>query len=151
MSEPKKAVLFLCSGNYYRSRFAEVLFNDHAEKVGLDWRAESRGLALEFGLDNIGPMSRHTIERLVELGIQHDHYLRSPMNVSEDDLARADLIVALKEVEHRPMLERRFPPWVERVEFWHVHDLDCATAEDALPDIERKVVDLVSRLAGGGL
>ena len=43
----EKTVLFLCTGNYYRSRFAEVLFNSVAGKMGLPWRASSRGLALE--------------------------------------------------------------------------------------------------------
>jgi protein-tyrosine phosphatase len=43
----EKTVLFLCTGNYYRSRFAEVLFNSVAGTMGLPWRASSRGLALE--------------------------------------------------------------------------------------------------------
>ena len=37
-----KTVLFLCTGNYYRSRFAEELFNHHAERAGDDWIAQSR-------------------------------------------------------------------------------------------------------------
>jgi protein-tyrosine-phosphatase len=43
----EKNILFLCTGNYYRSRFAEVLFNSVAGKMGLPWQAYSRGLALE--------------------------------------------------------------------------------------------------------
>jgi protein-tyrosine-phosphatase len=35
----EKTVLFLCTGNYYRSRFAEVLFNSVAGKMGLLWQA----------------------------------------------------------------------------------------------------------------
>ena len=31
-----KAVLFLCSGNYYRSRHAEAVFNHRAAAAGLD-------------------------------------------------------------------------------------------------------------------
>jgi protein-tyrosine phosphatase len=46
----EKTVLFLCTGNYYRSRFAEVLFNSVADRMGLPWRASSRGLALEHHL-----------------------------------------------------------------------------------------------------
>lgn len=37
----EKAVLFLCTGNYYRSRFAECLFNSVAGKMGLLWAATS--------------------------------------------------------------------------------------------------------------
>ena len=37
-----KGVLFLCTGNYYRSRFAEVLFNSVAGQMGLPWRAHRR-------------------------------------------------------------------------------------------------------------
>jgi hypothetical protein len=40
-------ILFLCTGNYYRSRFAEILFNWHARQRGLRWTADSRGLALD--------------------------------------------------------------------------------------------------------
>ena len=49
----EKTILFLCTGNYYRSRFAEVLFNSLADRMGMPWRASSRGLALERGVDNV--------------------------------------------------------------------------------------------------
>ena len=45
----KKSVLFLCTGNYYRSRFAEIYFNSVAVKMGLSWRAFFRALALWNG------------------------------------------------------------------------------------------------------
>ncbi len=52
-----KKILFLCTGNYYRSRFAEQLFNHLAIKRGLDWEANSRALALEKGTKNVGAIS----------------------------------------------------------------------------------------------
>jgi len=61
-----KTVLFLCTGNYYRSRFAEELFNHHAERAGLDWTAQSRGLALERGAHNVGPISPVALHGLKE-------------------------------------------------------------------------------------
>ena len=66
MSE--RVVLFLCTGNYYRSRFAECLFNAVAAKPGLPWRARSRGLALERGAGNVGPMAATAVRILRELG-----------------------------------------------------------------------------------
>jgi protein-tyrosine phosphatase len=67
--------------------------------------------------------------------------------VCEEDLAAADHIIAVKEAEHRPLVERKFPKWRDRIEYWHVHDLDCATPDEAMPCLEREVLRLVERLA----
>src|SRR5437762_1480850 len=108
----EKTVLFLCTGNYYRSRFAEVLFNSVAGKMGLPWRASSRGLALERGVNNVGPMAVSAVKALESLGVRAAEAIsRSPAQVTTDDLERAALIVALKQVEHLPLLQERFPAW----------------------------------------
>jgi protein-tyrosine phosphatase len=142
-----RTVLFLCTGNFYRSRFAEVLFNAVAAETALGWRADSRGLGVELGWANVGPMSRSAVERLAALGIRSDACLRPPLPVDDDDLRRAHLVVALKEAEHRPLLQRKHPSWAERVEYWHVHDLDCAPAHEALVILETEVRALAARLA----
>ena len=41
-------ILFICTGNYYRSRFAEAVFNHYSEAHVLPWRAFSRGLAIHL-------------------------------------------------------------------------------------------------------
>ncbi|HVT30047.1 MAG TPA: low molecular weight phosphatase family protein [Lacipirellulaceae bacterium] len=143
-SRPKR-ILFLCTGNYYRSRFAEIFFNWQAKRRGLAWTAQSRGLALD-GF-NYGPISRHTVLRLKEQGIDADSDPRFPLAVQEADLAAADHIVAVKEAEHRPLVEAKFPKWHDRVEYWHVHDLDCATPDAAMPLLENEVLRLLDRLA----
>jgi protein-tyrosine phosphatase len=142
-----RTVLFLCTGNYYRSRFAEIVFNHAAEQRGLDWRAESRGLALERGANNVGPLSQHAIRRLAQLGLPIKGYLRLPRQADEADLQGADLIIALKADEHRPLLVSRHAGWEERVEYWDMHDDYDASPDDVLPAIERAVEALVARLA----
>lgn len=143
----RSEVLFLCTGNYYRSRFAEHVFNHLAEGRQLDWRAYSRGLAIELVDSRAGPISPHTRAGLAERGISLGSGVRGPIALAEDDLERADHIVALKRQEHWPLLSRRFPRWVDRVEFWQVDDVDCASPVKALPQIEVLVVGLLGRLA----
>src|SRR5437764_6709434 len=97
----KKTILFLCTGNYYRSRFAEALFNSVAGRLGLPWRATSRGLALERGVHNVGPMAASAIKALEALGVcAGDDCARLPAQVTTDDLEWADRVVALKQDEH---------------------------------------------------
>lgn len=140
-------VLFLCTGNYYRSRFAEELFNHLAREAHLPWRAESSGLRVEGGSGtNIGPLSRWTRDALLARGIDPQTGERMPRQVSESQLAAADIIVAVKAAEHRALLRDRHPAWESRVRYWGVHDLDCATAADALPELERLVRGLVDEL-----
>ncbi|HVX14664.1 MAG TPA: hypothetical protein VHC22_25980 [Pirellulales bacterium] len=138
-------LLFLCTGNYYRSRFAEIFFNWHAEQRGLCWRAESRGLALVK--ENVGPLSCYTVRRLAAHGISTAAHQRLPLAVCEMDLQTAHHIVAVKEAEHRPLIQAKFPTWIDRVEFWTVHDVDCAAAEEAIPLLEGEVMQLLDRLA----
>src|SRR5947208_7886812 len=141
----EKTVLFLCTGNYYRSRFAEDLFNSVARKMGLPWRATSRGLALERGVNNVGPMARSAIAALQALGVCIGaDCTRPPAQVTADELCAADHVIALQQAEHLPLLHERFPEWADKVEFWHVDD-----APEALQQIEPAVMALVARMLGG--
>lgn len=139
-------VLFLCTGNYYRSRFAEILFNHLAGGMGLPWKATSRALALERGAGNIGPMAPAAVENLQTRGVRAAaDFGRVPVQATADDFAQAQWIVALKQTEHAPLLLERFPAWAEKVECWEVDD-DAR----ALATIEAEVLDLTARLIGGG-
>ena len=143
------SVLFLCTGNYYRSRFAEELFNHLAPKHQLEWSATSRALAIELGIYNFGPISSHAVAALKELGIELEPPIRDPIQCSEADLGSAHRVIALKEAEHRPYLSQRYPSWPDKVEYWHIHDLDKATPAQALSEIARKVNELVAELKQG--
>jgi len=143
---PQSTVLFLCSGNYYRSRFAEYLFNTHIQDTALPWTADSRGLITDRLDSNIGPISHYAVNGLIERGISVPEPLRSPIQLLESDLAAANLVIAIKEAEHRSLLAERFPQWPDRVEYWHIHDLDCALPTDTLTALSREVTQLIRRL-----
>lgn len=145
-----KRVLFLCTGNYYRSRFAEYLFNHHVKALNLPWEADSRALAIELGKYNVGPISPFTRHALAKRGITPPEPLRMPIACETCDLETADFVVALKEAEHRGYMKRKFPEWEERISYWHVHDLDQATPEEALEMIDQLVNELVNQIRTSG-
>jgi protein-tyrosine phosphatase len=141
-----KTVLFLCTGNYYRSRFAEYLFNTLAVQCGLTWVASSRGLALERGVNNVGALSKYALSALIERGITLEKDLRYPLALTEEDLAMASKIIAVDELEHRPLIVERFPQWIDAIEYWLVHDVDKIPATSALPQIEYNVQQLIEKI-----
>jgi protein-tyrosine-phosphatase len=139
----ERVVLFLCTGNYYRSRYAEVLFNVVARREGLPWRADSRGLAVDRSFFKRTGLFSQALAALRERGLDDPAMNRSPVQVEEHDLMSADRVIALKEAEHREMLAERFPGWEDRVEYWHVHDIDGWPVPNALAAIEHAVEELV--------
>ncbi len=141
-----KRVLFLCTGNYYRSRFAELFFNHQAAQRRLAWVADSRALALELGVNNVGPISRYTVAGLQERGVKIEATHRLPAQVTEADLQAATLVIALDRTEHQRYVEERLPGWRERIHYWEVADLHLLTATDALARIETQVLALLDQL-----
>jgi protein-tyrosine phosphatase len=140
-------LLFLCTGNYYRSRFVELLFNHHATHAALSWRAGSRGIAIDLGVNNRGPISSGALSALRDRGIVPAEPLRFPRQVQDEDFRQARRIIALEENEHRPLLVQRFPHWLSRVEFWQVPDVPRAAVADGVALMSRHVGELVRVLA----
>lgn len=141
-----RKILFLCTGNYYRSRYAEEIFNHLARRDGLPWRAFSRGAAEKGSPDNVGPMSRYALEALRAQAIVPDGIMRAPTPCVLTDFHDAHFVIALKETEHRPLIEQRFPEVAGRVTYWHVDDIEFAPPSIALPMIDAHVRDLIGAL-----
>ena len=140
-------ILFICTGNYYRSRYAEYYFNALTAKQNLDWEAFSRGLAIdELGGGNIGPITPRVILRLKEHDILVENKIRFPIQLTQADLQTADLVIALNEPEHRKLMQQRFPAWADRITYWQVPDLDQLSSEVAFPKIEQYVMEQLQRL-----
>jgi protein-tyrosine phosphatase len=139
-------VLFLCTGNYYRSRYAEEIFNHQAGREGLSWRAFSRAVAEKLFPENVGPMSPYALDALQAKGIFAGGATRNPVLCTVDDFAEAELVVALKDAEHRPMIERRFAGAANRVEYWNVDDIEFLDPPRALGKIDELVGRLIRSL-----
>jgi protein-tyrosine phosphatase len=142
-----KTVLFLCTGNYYRSRFAEELFNHKAAASGMAWQAQSRALAIERGASNVGPLSPFATHGLAARGCSARGGGRMPQQCAAADLEIAQRIIALNEPEHRPLVRTRFPKWESRIQFWQVPDVEYTRPEVALAAIETQIDLLLGALS----
>lgn len=143
-SDSKQHVLFICTGNVYRSRFAEAVFNHHAEQRDIPWKAFSRGLAVHLTEEDLSPF---TAGALASRKIELRHTGVSRKQLSETDLSMATRHIALYRSEHFPMMVAQFPAWADRIEYWEVPDLPFRLASDALQEIEGKVIQLLDRVS----
>lgn len=140
--------LFVCTGNFYRSRHAEALFNWHARRRGHPARAFSRGLLTSLVADEPTLISRDTEKRLGELGIPLELTGAAPTQLRREDLERAHRTIALKRDEHYAMMLQSHPEWADRIDYWTVHDIDFAQPTEALPQIEGRILELMKELTG---
>jgi protein-tyrosine phosphatase len=146
LSYPKevtKKVLFICTGNFYRSRFAEALFNFHAEQRKIPWQAYSRGLAIHWA---DGVLSPFTAAALSARQIPASYTGPGRIQLTENDLETADLCIALDRNEHLTMMDQQFPSWTKRIQYWKVPDMPLALPEMALPAIESQILHLLDHL-----
>jgi protein-tyrosine phosphatase len=141
-------LLFLCTGNYYRSRFAEELWGHLERQQPSGWRAESRGLWVARGLANVGPISPHAVRALDVAGVRLAEPMRPPHQVERGDFETSTCIVAMSESEHRGMMNGLFPTWANAVEYWDVEDVGLCPVEAALKRLSDCVCALRVRLCG---
>lgn len=138
-------ILFLCTGNYYRSRLAEELFNHLAAVHGITRRAASRGIAEDFTpFRNPGNISPLVLEQLAARGIAPLRAHQPPQSLNETDLQSAAHIVALCRAEHYPMMLHRFPDWAERITYWDIPDYPQMPAPQAAAHIELYIRTLMA-------
>lgn len=136
METDRSEVLFICTGNYYRSRFCEMYFNHISQSK----MADSKGLLADKGLTE-GPLSVHTIAFLNDLNIPFD-LQRFPSQLEEIHLIRTPKVIALCEREHRPLMEEQFPDWASKITYWQVNDIDFTEPSHALPELKTMVEQL---------
>jgi protein-tyrosine phosphatase len=140
-------ILFVCTGNYYRSRFAEIIFNHLAQINSIPASAFSRGLRLNPS-KNKGVISPHATSYLSLLKIQVND-VGSPAKLDAMDLQRASKIILLDEKEHRAMFKNAFPDWEDKVEYWQFEDDYVVSPSLVLPSLKNKVERLAQTLKSG--
>jgi translation initiation factor 1 len=141
----QKNVLFLGGENYLAGRCAEALFNAVAGKMSLPWTASSRMLAGdgERKKVRVSPDAQNVLNAM-KLRITEE-LTKAPSQLTLEDLENSDRIVAMNQAEHLPLLQERFPAWVDKVECWEIDG-----SPDALKQLEHEVMDLAARTIRGG-
>lgn len=143
-----KSLLFLCTGNYYRSRFSEEYFNYLAKAQRLPWHSYSRALLPHLeNTGNEGPISIHTLMALEELNIPTVSDDRYPITATDEDFETCDLIIALDRTEHHPMVKQYFPQHEHNVKFFSIGDVHVETPLSAISRMTRTLDDLLTELS----
>jgi len=141
-------VCFVCTGNFYRSRFAEEYFEHRARIMGISAQASSRGLLDPVAITrNKGPLSPLTRDELDRLGVPAPDVERFPVSLVPEDVARADLVVYMDAAQHAPMVEARQDITAEGARFWDIRDFDLEPSETALGRTRERVDALLDELS----
>jgi len=131
-------ILFVCTGNSYRSPVAEALL----KKVRGDLEVESAGTQ-PAGM--IAPNAKKFLERENAL----EKLKRTPEGIDQKDLEEYDLIVAMKQ-SHKNEILRRYPQMEDRIKVWNIDDpiyLPHGSDEEIFEEIKRKVIELAESIS----
>lgn len=129
-----KKVLFIGSGNSYRSKFAEAFFNNrgkleclfmlHTHGIG---RYPSSRYPYSYSslIDKKKPTKKlNKVSKKVctddNLFDGEDCFMHFHRNLTKEDFDHCDYIIAMNESEHRDYLEKHFPLFADKIEYWDI-------------------------------
>jgi protein-tyrosine-phosphatase len=130
-------ILFVCSGNAYRSPLAEALL----KKLRPDLEVDSAGLRAVI------PVARHVREYLAKRNAAQ-FLKKTPQSIAEKKLGEYALIVAMEHVHTNAVLSL-CPECRTRIVEWNIEDpyfLENEDAERIYVHIENKVEELAKSL-----
>ena len=127
-------VLFVCSGNAYRSPLAEALLKKFRPDLEID----------SAGLHVVIPISIQVREYLAKQNAAQ-YLKKTPQSIDEKDLKRYDLIVAMEQMHANAVL-RVCPECKTRIIEWDIEDPYFLAHEDT-KDIYKQIKNKVEELA----
>ena len=143
----KVKVTFVCTGNYYRSRFAESYFNYLCDILKLNYVADSYGLAIHFAdelAEEHGEISPFSKERMEKIGIPERYFLRDRKSLIKDAIENSDVIIAMDKEEHTPMIMEQFPSYINQFNFFEVKDVFDWEPKQTLDETQKMVEMMIN-------
>jgi protein-tyrosine phosphatase len=134
-----KTVLFICTANFFRSRYAEAYFNCLADWNKSPHRAVSAGISID---PNIGPISSYSLYRMVERGIDNKCMSLQAKKLYSGDVDAADVAVCVYKKEHKPMMELLYESVENQIIYWDIPDINEISPNQSL-DLVEKSVDIL--------
>ena len=130
-------ILFVCTGNAYRSPLAEALL----KKLRPDLTVDSAGLHVAIPIAPQVKAYLHAHEAL-------DFLKQYPESIEEKELSSYNVIVAM-ESRHKLAVIRKCPDCEKRIIVWNIEDPYCESQEETqriLAEIENKIGMLAESL-----
>ena len=140
-----RKILFICTGNYYRSKFAEIYFNHlQSQKESQSYKSFSRGIRIDLK-NNLGNISKYASDYLKKLSVNTVSCLPSKQ-ICKRDLESATIIIGIDKEEHENYLITKYPQYEAKYTFWDISDLYLKTSCVELPRLKQKIEELESEL-----
>ena len=130
-------ILFVCSGNAYRSPVAEALLRKLRPEIKVD----------SAGIHPAIPISEAAKSYLGRENATK-HLKQTPEGLDKKKLDEYDLIVAMKE-DHKDAILSRCPKCTDRIVIWNIDDpyfLPHGYTEKIFKEIKGKVAELANSL-----
>ena len=137
-------ILFVCTANIFRSRFAEEVFNFLAIKERIPAKAFSAGL--KVGEYHVRKIYRPALEQLTKFNIKPKRPNELSVHINEVQLSKYDLLICMDEAEHKPMILSNSKLNDINFEYWDIIDEPKVQSDVSLPICFSKVKELVDGL-----
>ena len=137
-----KKYLFICTKNFYRSRFAESYFNYLSNRYEVDAMSKSAGLKIHLADEKAskeGEISLIAKNKLDSMGISSEFYSKKREKLTEKMLENSDYIIVMDEDEHFSMFLEHFPKYIKKVIFYRAKDIEHCDADITLNYIKKMI------------